>query len=167
MEVGDGEGYRTETSLTLSCLTTITYFSFVSRKIGSVFPQVALVHFAVEWGITRSFFQLCCKVGVSLRRRTFGSQHKDGFESLFHVMITIYRCFVATEKPFKGEFSVAGHLTLIQYKHDESVITICHSLVVGLKHSFPGHVERGHKNYNCWEKIEKLSNNEPFYSLSA
>lgn len=65
MEVRDGGGLGTEIPLTLSCLTKITYFSFVSWKIGFVSPQVALVHFAVEWGITRPFYQLCCKVGIA------------------------------------------------------------------------------------------------------
>ena len=66
MEMGIGIGKDRELNpLNFILSQKITYFSFVSRKLGVIFPQVALVHFAVEWGITRPFFQLCCKVGVA------------------------------------------------------------------------------------------------------
>lgn len=63
-------------------------------------------------------------------------------------MITIKSGTVATEEPLKGLPSVERHLCLVQFKHDEDVIAICHALVVRVKHSFSGYVEVGHKNDN-------------------
>lgn len=69
-------------------------------------------------------------------------------------MVTIKCRSVATEKPFKGLSCVQRHLSLVQFKHDESVIAFCHALVVCVKHSFPCYVEVGHKNDN-WKKNNK------------
>ena len=55
---------------------------------------------------------------------------------------------VTAKEPLERLISVQRHLSLVQFENDEHEISIYHILIICVQHSFPGHVEIRHKNYN-------------------